>query len=129
MASSGSSETSLCLHGLTKAQILNAEATGPSVPATMGKTEERNHHRLDAQVLADARLDLGQHFPLKNLRGLEVGFVVVYLWLAMAVGLVELRLWVNVAVRISISSITLWWRHLCGSGSMSGGEAARWRSL
>lgn len=119
MASSGSSETSFCLHGATKAQILNAEATGPSVPATMGKTEERNHHRLDSPVLADVRLYLGHHFPLRCLRGLEMSLVVVDFRLAMAVGLVELRLWVSVSVCIAISSGALWWRHLCGSGSMS----------
>jgi hypothetical protein len=35
-----------CLHGRTRAQILNAEATGPRVPANMGNAEEANHQRL-----------------------------------------------------------------------------------
>ena len=35
-----------CRHCDPKAQILNAEATGPRVAAIMGKAEEANHHRL-----------------------------------------------------------------------------------
>lgn len=38
--------TSLCLHGRTRAQILKAEAVGPSVPAIMGNADEANHQRL-----------------------------------------------------------------------------------
>lgn len=37
-------------HQLPRAQILNAFATGPSVPATMGKTEATNHHLLERSV-------------------------------------------------------------------------------
>ena len=36
----------LCLHGLTRAHMLNADATGPSVPAIIGNAEDANHHRL-----------------------------------------------------------------------------------
>lgn len=35
-----------CLHGRTRAQMLKAFATGPRVPAIMGKAEEANHQRL-----------------------------------------------------------------------------------
>lgn len=35
-----------CLHGRTRAQMLKALATGPRVPAIMGKAEEANHQRL-----------------------------------------------------------------------------------
>lgn len=38
--------TRCCRHGRTRAQILKAEATGPSVPAIMGKADEANHQRL-----------------------------------------------------------------------------------
>jgi hypothetical protein len=38
----------VCRQGLTSAQILKAEATGPNVPAIMGKADERNHSRLDS---------------------------------------------------------------------------------
>ena len=36
-----------CRHGLTRAQILKAEATGPSVPAINGNADEANHQRLE----------------------------------------------------------------------------------
>ncbi len=36
-----------CLHGRTRAHILKADATGPSVPAIMGNAAAANHHRLD----------------------------------------------------------------------------------
>ena len=35
-----------CLHGRTRAQMLKAFATGPRVPAIMGKAEDANHQRL-----------------------------------------------------------------------------------
>lgn len=37
------------LQGLTRAQILNALATGPRVPAIMGKAELANHQRLGSR--------------------------------------------------------------------------------
>lgn len=64
-----------CLHGETRAQILNAEATGAIVPATMGNTEARNHQRLGDRVLAGGcRLCLDIGLP-----GFEMCIVVFYL--------------------------------------------------
>ena len=39
-----------CLHERTRAQMLKAEATGPRVPAIMGKADEANHQRLEGKT-------------------------------------------------------------------------------
>ena len=42
---------------MTKAQILNADAMGPKVPATRGKAVLVNHHRLQACIVSNLNVE------------------------------------------------------------------------
>lgn len=59
-------------HWRTRAHMLKAEATGPSVPAIMGKADEANHQRLRISGSAERR----RPFADRAIPGVEVSIVV-----------------------------------------------------